>query len=73
MIWSIFMNDSVRNNQHDGAQVTRRLAGNDLGTHPQGPLRVEDIFSGRQVVRLLHEGQEYQLRITRNRKLILTK
>lgn len=36
-------------------------------------LHVEELFSGRQEVRLSYEGQEYRLRITRNRKLILTK
>ncbi|HHH76205.1 MAG TPA: hemin uptake protein HemP [Phycisphaerae bacterium] len=44
-----------------------------MGIHEQGSLSVEDLFSGRQEVRLSYEGQEYRLRITRNRKLILTK
>jgi hemin uptake protein HemP len=31
------------------------------------------IFGGRTEVRLLHRGQEYRLRVTRQGKLILTK
>ncbi len=35
-------------------------------------LSVEELFAGRQEVRLLFGNEEYRLRITRNRKLILT-
>lgn len=36
-------------------------------------VRSEDLFSaGRELV-ILHEGQEYRLRLTRQNKLILTK
>jgi hemin uptake protein HemP len=31
------------------------------------------LFAGRNEVRLLHRGQEYRLRVTRQGKLILTK
>ena len=31
------------------------------------------LFNGRDEVRLLHRGQEYRLRVTRQGKLILTK
>lgn len=31
------------------------------------------LFDGEQEIRIVHEGQEYRLRTTRNSKLILTK
>jgi hemin uptake protein HemP len=37
------------------------------------PLDVRQLLGDRDEVRLLHAGQEYRLRITRNGKLILTK
>jgi len=39
------------------------------------PLQVDvaQIFQGRNEVRLLHRGQEYRLRVTKQGKLILTK
>jgi hemin uptake protein HemP len=42
---------------------------------PSLPLTVEAsaLFAGRDEVRLLHRGQEYRLRITKQGKLILTK
>jgi len=36
-------------------------------------LEAEELFRGQSEVRLLHRGQEYRLRITRQGKLILTK
>lgn len=45
-------------------------------THPQPPLRripVADLLAGAEQVILLHQGQEYRLRVTRAGKLILTK
>ncbi len=32
-----------------------------------------NLFAGRDEIRLLHRGQEYRLRVTRQGKLILTK
>jgi hemin uptake protein HemP len=39
------------------------------------PARIESsaLFRGRREVVILHQGQEYRLRITRANKLILTK
>lgn len=39
------------------------------------PITVESatLFKGSEEVRLLHRGQEYRLRVTRQGKLILTK
>jgi hemin uptake protein HemP len=37
------------------------------------PVKVSDLIPPGQVLELDHEGQIYRLRITRNRKLILTK
>lgn len=34
---------------------------------------IEQLLAGRREVRLLCEGQEYRLQLTRNSKLILTK
>ena len=38
-----------------------------------GTICSEDLFRGLTEVRLLHRGEEYRLRITRQGKLILTK
>ena len=38
-----------------------------------GAIVAESLFKGRQDVRILHKGDFYHLRITRNDKLILTK
>lgn len=42
---------------------------------PVPPIMVEaaSLFKGTDEVRLLHRGQEYRLRVTRQGKLILTK
>lgn len=40
---------------------------------PSTPVKVSDLLSPGEVLELDHEGQIYRLRITRNRKLILTK
>ena len=44
--------------------------------HPTGEpprFKVSELLVGRREAILEHEGQEYRLRITANRKLILTK
>jgi hemin uptake protein HemP len=38
-----------------------------------GVIETETLFAGRSEIRVLHRGQEYRLRITRQGKLILTK
>lgn len=38
-----------------------------------GPMKVSELMGRDPVIELEHEGQIYRLRITRNRKLILTK
>lgn len=42
---------------------------------PEGPRRVDSptLFRGDREVVIIHQGQEYRLRITRADKLILTK
>lgn len=42
---------------------------------PQSPRRiaVSDLMAGAELVILMHNGQEYHLRLTRANKLILTK
>jgi hemin uptake protein HemP len=42
-------------------------------TPPRRVVRIEEILRDAREVVLLHAGQEYLLRITRNGKLILTK
>ena len=44
-------------------------------TEPGGPARIDSpaLFRGRREVVILHQGQEYRLRITKADKLILTK
>ena len=54
-----------------------------MNTHPQtaatedpprrSPIRIQEIMQNAREVEISHEGQIYRLRITRNRKLILTK
>ena len=36
-------------------------------------LTTEELFGSRQEIVIVHQGDEYRLRITRNNKLILTK
>lgn len=38
-----------------------------------GTILAESLFKGAQEIRILHKGDLYHLRITRNDKLILTK
>jgi hemin uptake protein HemP len=39
----------------------------------RGPIDVERLFGGSREIRLRFQNEEYRLRITRSRKLILTK
>jgi hemin uptake protein HemP len=56
--------------EHARARAARRRDGAG-----DGPLTLDSaaLFAGRSEVRLLHRGQEYRLRVTRQGKLILTK
>jgi hemin uptake protein HemP len=45
----------------------------DLPTRQRVRLRIVDLMQGGREVILLHEGEEYLLRITKAGKLILTK
>ena len=60
------------NDYHSAMQQRQRNrpAGTD---RPGKPLKVRDLMRHGPVLELDHEGQIYRLRITRNRKLILTK
>lgn len=58
--------------------VTRRgsdTAGRTAGAAPDQPLRVpaDALFRGRRELIILHNADEYRLRVTSNGKLILTK
>ena len=60
------------------ARATRRAvtaASGDAGRTGDAPVTLDTatLFGGRSEVRLLHRGQEYRLRVTRQGKLILTK
>ena len=50
-------------------------ASREAAAKPVPPVMVEaaTLFNGRDEVRLLHRGQEYRLRMTKQGKLILTK
>ena len=39
----------------------------------RSPIEIQEIMQNAREVEISHEGQIYRLRITRNRKLILTK
>ena len=60
--------DGMRQNKNEDATVnTSRKA----QTVPM--FNMEDLFKGGREVKLFHHCQEYRLRITKNKKLILTK
>ncbi len=42
-------------------------------TFPPGPIPTDFLFQGSQEILIVHNGEQYRLRITRNGKLILTK
>ncbi len=58
--------------QHEGQKPAPAKEGD---AKPVPPIRVESasLFNGHDEVRLLHRGQEYRLRVTKQGKLILTK
>jgi len=43
------------------------------GSFANQSLSSKALFGGRKEIVILHDGEEYRLRITRNNKLILTK
>ena len=76
------MNGTDRSDPDATAQATRRTVDEpETSTAPHvtdaipGPATFDtaSLFAGRNEVRLLHRGQEYRLRVTRQGKLILTK
>ncbi len=52
---------------------TERTPRPNEGTPPRERMKVSDLMRHGPVLELDHDGQIYRLRITRNRKLILTK
>ena len=63
---------------NEAARQVERLDGPSTGTRPGAastPVTLDSstLFAGGDEVRLVHRGQEYRLRITRQGKLILTK
>ena len=42
-------------------------------SHPPAPIPTEHLFQGALEIQIVHNGETYRLRITRNGKLILTK
>lgn len=52
------------------AKTTAQTA---LAVSPQAVIDSRDVFQGRAVVTIVHGGQAYRLRQTRQGKLILTK
>ena len=56
--------------------ATAHLPQNPVSLSPsprQEPLTTEQLFGKRQEIVIVHDGEAYRLRITRNNKLILTK
>jgi hemin uptake protein HemP len=45
----------------------------EQGTCPPGAIPADLLFRGSQEILIVHNGETYRLRITRNGKLILTK
>lgn len=48
-------------------------ASEETPTPERGCWHSEELFGAKKEVVILHDGEEYRLRITRNNKLILTK
>jgi hemin uptake protein HemP len=61
--------------QSEGHEGQKPALPTDGSAKPVPPVTVEaaSLFKGTDEVRLLHRGQEYRLRVTRQGKLILTK
>ncbi|MPZ77439.1 MAG: hemin uptake protein HemP [Deltaproteobacteria bacterium] len=55
--------------------ATKQTAAPSISASSAKKLRIESnhLFQGRSEIVIVHENQEYSLRITRNGKLILTK
>jgi len=55
--------------------ATQRTAAPGLSASPEKKPRIESnrLFQGNSVIVIVHQNQEYNLPITRNGKLILTK
>ena len=73
-------NFSVGGASHDQARADWTRPGETLGirdgfSHPPAlrPIESQALFGDRGIVQILHEGELYTLRITRNNRLILTK
>jgi hemin uptake protein HemP len=64
---------SQRGRQGRAAQSSAPRAGESRTNEPPRRLKVSELLDGRREAILEHEGQEYRLRITANRKLILIK
>jgi hemin uptake protein HemP len=45
----------------------------DVATPDRRALTTHELFGSCQEIAIVHDGEEYRLRITRNNKLILTK
>jgi hemin uptake protein HemP len=45
----------------------------DASQHALPVLQSQNLFALGREIRILHEGEEYRLRLTRNNRLILTK
>lgn len=60
---------------HDSAPKAQEPASGTTPASRAAPVTLDSaaLFAGRDEVRVVHRGQEYRLRITRQGKLILTK
>ena len=66
---SVFDNHSQVRAQHAGEAVQKPIS----SSQPVKRVAVRDLLGGGREAVLLHDGDEYRLRLTSNGKLILTK
>ena len=75
----LFDNDYHLNNSHiyhgvDGMNASFSLfTRNNEAAHSLPMLHSNNLFSLGREIRIMHAGEEYRLRLTRNNRLILTK
>jgi len=58
-------------NRHESQN--RQCDSEALNFSRPGPIRSDELFGRRNEVQILHEGEVYRLRLTKNGKLILNK
>ncbi len=62
------MSDGMFDKHDGGSDEGKCRSGSDRGAFDS-----RDLFRGRQEIEIIHEGEVYRLRLTRNGRLILNK